>query len=169
MNTRVRLIMAIFIVLVLLGVTAGPASAGTKTYITAYECCEISEYAGKEFFPDGRYHVRDGISSFTFWSDDPRLDNATNRITLNANFVWMPEPIYAAGNMWGTFVITNDGGWWEGTWTGVREKNGFSYFHFVGCGGGGYEGLQLRIRGERLDPDPSVTEIYHGYILETGG
>ena len=111
MNTRVRLIMAILVVLVLLGVTAGPAAAYTKTDITAYECCEVSEYAGKEFFPDGRYHIRGGISSFNFWSDDPRLDNATNRITLNANFVWMPEPIYAAGNMWGTFVITNDGGW----------------------------------------------------------
>lgn len=169
MSTRVRSVMTIFILLVLLSVTAGPAAAGTKTYITAYECCEVSEFAGKEFFPDGRYHVRDAISTFTFWSEDPRLDDAINRITLNANFVLMDPPIYAAGNMWGKFVITNDGGWWEGTWTGVREKNGFSYFHFVGHGGGGYEGLELRIRGERLDPDPSVTEIYHGYILEMGG
>jgi hypothetical protein len=168
MSTRVRSIMIFFILLVLLGVTAGPVAAGSKTFVTAYECCEIGEFPGKEFFPDGRYHLRGAASSFDFWSDDPRLDDATNRITLNANFVWMPEPIFAAGRMWGKFVLTNDGGWWEGTWTGVREKNGFSYFHFVGKGGGGYEGLQLHIRGERLDPDPSVTEVYHGYILETG-
>jgi hypothetical protein len=168
MSTRVRSIMIVSILLVLLGVTAGPVAAGTKTFVTAYECCEIGEYPGKEFFPDGRYHLRGAGSSFDFWSDDPRLDDATNRITLNANFVWMPEPIFAAGRMWGKFVLSNDGGWWEGTWTGVREKNGFSYFHFVGKGGGGYEGLQLNIRGERLDPDPSVTEVYHGYILETG-
>jgi len=42
--------MTVFILLVLLGVTAGPASAGTKTYITAYECCEVSEFAGKEAY-----------------------------------------------------------------------------------------------------------------------
>jgi hypothetical protein len=167
MSTRVRSIMAIFIVLVLLGVTAGPAAAGSKTDVTASEWGETTEDPGEEFFPDGRYHLRGATSTFEFSADDPRLDDATNRITLNWNFVWMPEPVYVAGRMWGTFVITNDGGWWEGTWTGVREDNGFSYFHFVGRGGGGYEGLQLRLRGERLSPDPSIPEIYHGYILET--
>jgi hypothetical protein len=160
---------AVLVVLVLLGVAAGPAAAGSKTYFTAGECCETPLDLGEEFFPDGRYHLRGASATFEFWADDPRLDNAIDQITINWNFVWMPEPVYVTGPMWGTFVITNEGGWWEGTWTGVREENGFSYFHFVGRGGGGYEGLQLRMRGERLDPDPTVPEVYHGYILETGG
>ena len=169
MSTRVRSITAVLVVLVLLGGIVGPAAAGSKTYFTAGECCETVLDLGEEFFPDGRYHLRGASSTFEFWADDPRLDNAINQITCNWNFVWMPEPIYVAGPMWGTFVITNDGGWWEGSWTGVREKNGFSYFPFVGRGGGGYEGLQLRFRGERLDPDPTIPEVHHGYILETGG
>jgi hypothetical protein len=125
--------------------------------------------SGQEFFPDGRYHLRGGVEKFAFEASDPRLDDAVNLVTVNWNFKWMPEPVYVSGRMWGEFVLTNEVGTWEGTWTGVREENGFSYFHFVGHGDGGYEGLQLRMWGERLDPDPSGPEIYHGYIIEPGG
>jgi hypothetical protein len=66
-------------------------------------------------------------------------------------------------------VITNDGGTWHGSWTGGREENGDSFFHFVGSGSGGYEGMQLRMWGERLDPNPYlVPTSWSGNILETG-
>jgi hypothetical protein len=157
MSSRVRTLTVILVALAIVLLAVGPAAAkANKTYFTASECCETVLQPGEEFFPDGRYHLRGASSTFEFQADDPRLDNAVNQITINWNFVWMPEPVFVAGPMWGTFVITNEGGWWEGTWTGVREENGFSYFHFVGRGGGGYEGLQLRLRGERLDPDPIV-------------
>jgi hypothetical protein len=70
--------------------------------------------------------------------------------------------------MWGTFILSNAGGSWEGSWTGYRDENGFSYFHIVGAGTGGYDGLQLRMWGERLSPDPTVPEVYSGYILDPG-
>ena len=89
-------------------------------------------------------------------TSDPRLDDAVDQITFNANFSFEPEPVCVSGPMWGTFVIINEGGSWDGTWTGVREKNGFSYFHYIGTGTDGYEGLKLRLWGERLDPDPKM-------------
>jgi hypothetical protein len=148
----------------------GPAAAeGNKTHFTGSETGVATLDPGQESFPDGRYHLRGGVEQFAFEASDPRLDDAVNLVTVNWNFKWMPEPVYVSGRMWGTFVITNDGGTWEGTWTGVRDENGFSTFHFVGHGGGGYEGLQLRMRGERLDPDPSVPEMYRGTIIEPGG
>jgi hypothetical protein len=170
MSTRVRSLTAVFVVLALLCLTVGPVAAGSKTYFTATEYFVADYDPGEESFPDGRYHVRGGVSEYVFVATDPRIDGALDLITINWNFEFMPEPVYFSGPMWGTFVITDEGGWWEGSWTGVREENGFSYFHYVGHGGGGYEGLQLRMWGERLDPDPyTVPESWTGYVLETGG
>ena len=33
----------------------------------------------------------------------------------------------------------------------MRDERGFSYFDYVGSGGGDYAGLQLRVHNERLD------------------
>jgi hypothetical protein len=169
MSTRVRSLAVVFVILVLLCLTVGPASAGNKTHFTGSEISVETVSPGEEFFPDGRYHVRGAVEHFAFQADDSRLDDADNIVVVNWNFVWMPEPVFVSGPMWGTFELTNEGGSWEGSWTGLRDENGFSYYHFVGHGVGGYDGLQLRMWGERLDPNPSVPEIDHGYILETGG
>jgi len=169
MSNRVRSLTVVLAVLALLCLIAAPATAGSKTYFTGSEISLGTVSSGEEFFPDGRYHTRRAIELFAFEADDDRLDNAENLVTVNWNFVWMDEPVYVSGPMWGTFELTNEGGSWEGSWTGLRDENGFSYYHFVGHGVGGYDGLQLRMWGERLTPDPSQPENYHGYILETGG
>jgi hypothetical protein len=72
---------------------------------------------------------------------------------------------------WAAFWLPaqSENGHRDGAWTGVRDENGFSYFHYLGAGRDGYEGLKLRMCGERLDPDASVPETYYGYILEQGG
>ena len=170
MKTRTRILILCFVVLMLQMLVIAPANAGAiKTYFNVSETPLAAISPGVENFPDGRYHIRGAVDTYAFLADDPRLDDAVNQITFNGNFTWMPEPVYAAGRMWGKFVITNAGGYWEGTWNGVREENGYSYFHLIGKGGGGYEGMQLLMWGERLDPDPTVTAIYQGYIIEPGG
>ena len=169
MSTRVRSLMVFFVVLALLCLAVGPVAAGSKTYFTGSETWVEDLEPGESFYPDGRWHLRGGVSVFAFEADDSRLDDADNIVVVNWNFRWMDPPVYVSGPMWGTFVLTNDGGYWEGSWTGVRDENGFSYFHFVGHGGGGYDGLELRMSGERLDPYGVEPESYQGYILETGG
>jgi hypothetical protein len=169
MCTRVRSIISILILLVLLGVTAGPVAAESKTYFTGTETLVADKDPGEERFPDGRYHLRGGSSETEWVASDPRIDGADGLFTINWNFTFEPEPVWFSGPMWGTFVITNNGGTWHGSWTGVREENGDSFFHFVGRGSGGYEGMQLRMWGERLDPNPYlVPTSWSGYILETG-
>ncbi|MBW6466858.1 MAG: hypothetical protein K0B06_10165 [Brevefilum sp.] len=169
MSTRVRSIMVVFILLVLLGVTAGPVAAGSKTYFTATEYLVADKDPGTESFPDGRYHLRRASSETEWVATDPRLDGADALFTINWNFTFEPEPVWFSGPMWGTFVIANGSGTWKGRWTGVREENGDSFFHFVGRGSGGYEGLQLRMWGQRLDPNPYIVPTsWSGYILETG-
>jgi hypothetical protein len=76
--------------------------------------------------------------------------------------------VYVTGPMWGTFRITNDGGYWKGAWVGYRDKRGYSYIDYVGTGGGGYAGLKLWLHIERLNPDPTTVETVTGYILERG-
>ncbi|OGO35947.1 MAG: hypothetical protein A2W35_18975 [Chloroflexi bacterium RBG_16_57_11] len=170
MSNRSRPLFVIFIVLVFLFVAVVPTSAqATKTLFTATETFVADLSLGTETFPDGRYNLRDGISLFHFEASDPRLDNAEDLITINWDFKFMPEPVFVSGQMWGKFKITNEGGYWEGTWNGVREENGFSYFHYGGVGGGGYAGMKLKMWGERLDPDPTVPETWQGIIIEPGG
>ncbi len=169
MNTRKRCLLAMTFILVLWLLPASPADAGTtRTEFTGSETWVTMLEPGKEFFPDGRYHIRGEVDEFAFEATDPRLDQATNTVTINCNFRLMPEPVYVAGEMWGKFMLANAGGYWEGTWTGSRDENGYSYFHFTGHGGGGYEGLHLQMWGERLTPDPTAPELYYGYILEPG-
>ena len=66
-------------------------------------------------------------------------------------------------------IITNAGGYWEGSWTGVRDENGFEYLHWIGTGYGGYEGLKYRMWGERLTPNPAAPVYWTGYIIENNG
>jgi hypothetical protein len=171
MSSRTRSFLAVALAVVLaLALTTGAAAAGaTRTGFTASEVFVADLAAGAEFFPGGRYQLRGGVSQFRMEADDPRLDGADNVVTVNWSFVFVPEPVFVAGQMWGKFTITNTGGAWHGTWTGVRESNGFSYFHFVGTGTGGYEGMQLQMWGARETPDPTQPELYHGVIVTPAG
>jgi len=172
MSSRIRsLLAAVPVALLALLLAAGAATAGegaTKTAFTGSETFVGPVSAGTEFFPDGRYHVRGAQQRFAFAADDPRLNNADNLVTINWNFRLVDPPIFVSGQMWGEFTLTNENGYWKGTWTGVRDERGFSYFHFVGAGGAGYEGLQLRMWGSRESPDPSLPELYEGIIIEPG-
>lgn len=171
MSNRVRSLAIVLFVLALLFLAVYPVTArATKTYFTATETWVEDLSPGKESFPGGdRYHVRGAVSRFAFEASDPRLGNAEDLVIINANFRFVPEPVFVTGKMWGKFRITNEGGYWEGSWTGERDENGYSYFNYVGSGGGGYQGLKLRMRGERLNPDPTVPESFWGYIIEPGG
>lgn len=168
MKTRISLLIAT--ALVLLSLVGTASAAPTKTEFTAADSFLGTLNPGTESFPGGNnYHIRDLVQKFMFTaSSDPRV-SGENVVMINANFQFMPPPVLASGPMWGTFQISNDGGYWEGTWSGSREENGFSYFHLVGHGGGGYEGLEIKMDGERLTPDPTQPETYVGTIIETGG
>lgn len=71
--------------------------------------------------------------------------------------------------MWGTFIIENDDGTWEGSWVGKRIEQGRSYIRGVLHGHGDYEGLQARVDYVRESPDPTVPFTVHGVLMDPGG
>jgi len=169
MKIQKSYLIMLILVLALLAITTGLASANpNKTPISGQESVLPEFVPGKEFLPDGNlYKVRDEIDYIEVTSDDPRV-TGTNTITFNGNFKFAPEPVFVTGRMWGTFSISNDGGNWEGTYTGVRDERGYSYFSYVGSGGGGYDGLKIRYDIVHKNPDPTTPFLFTGYIMDPG-
>lgn len=160
----------LFIVVALLLVTAGPATAHVvKTPFTGTEVWVEDLDPGSEIaLPDsGLSQIRGAKSRFTLEVSDPRV-SGDDVATINWNFKLVDEPVYVTGFMWGTFRITNAEGYWKGAWVGYRDKRGYSYIDYVGTGGDGYAGLKLPLHLERLNPDPTTVETVTGHILERG-
>jgi hypothetical protein len=125
---------------------------------------------------DKIYHGRGGASHYLIDAFPGEEDLADPRvfgdeiITGNLNMKLVDdECIWVTGPMSGTFLITNEGGTWEGIWQGVRDERGYSYAYMVGNGGGGYKGLQIRINMEREACNWAEPETYTGYILDPHG
>jgi len=170
MRNSKRLWSMLFLVAALLLLTAAPATAHvTRTPFTGTEVWVEDLDPGTEIAPpdSGLSKVRGAVSRFALEVSDPRV-SGDDVATVNWNFKLVDEPVYVTGPMWGTFRITNDGGYWKGVWAGYRDKRGYSYMEFVGTGGDGYAGLKLRLHIERLNPDPTTVETVTGYILERG-
>jgi len=157
------LVLAVSSASLTLGSAAAAATStpflGTSTF--------VSESGGVPSFPDGRFHIRDFEQVSNDVVSDPRV-SGTDTIIVNFNFRVVPPPVSFSGPMWGTFHVENSGGWWDGTWTGVRDENGFAFVDGVGHGGGGYEGLHGRWHFERLSPNPYAPWSIEGVILDPG-
>ena len=168
-----RLLFVSVLVLALMAmllVQVGPVAAQTtRTEFTGSETWVEDISWGKEWVTaDKINHVRGGESRYAIVATDESV-SGEEIITLNLNMELVDdEAVWATGRMWGTFRITNEGGYWEGIWTGVRDERGFSYIEYVGSGGGEYAGLQLRVHNERLTPDTTVPHTLTGYILDPG-
>jgi hypothetical protein len=156
--------------LLVLVVLAAPVAAGTTR----------TEYAGTEYYGgpitggrqwisgDGVLHIRGGEESYYDDVSDPRL-SGDSVVTVNANFQFAEPPVFVYGQMWGTFRIENDGGYWEGHWVGERTEQGFSYIRTVLHGHGDYDGLLARAEYVREDPNPSAPFSVSGVIMDPGG
>ena len=179
MKRLFRLSVLVLALLAMLLVLVGPAAAqGTRTEFKVRETWVYDDPNVPSrgwVTADKVYHARGGASHY--WIDafpgeedlaDPRVFG-DEIITGNLNMKLVDDPcIWAYGPMSGTFLITNEGGTWEGTWVGWRDKRGYSYIEYVGSGRGGYAGLKIRVHDERLDPDPTTDYHWTGYILDPG-
>lgn len=164
------LILALMATLLL---AAGPVAAkATKTAFTATEIYEgvdldpgVEWFTGKDH--EKIWHLRGNIMKLTVVDASDDRVNGDETVTCNLDMRLVDDPdVWAIGRMWGTFKITNGNGTWEGTWTGVRDERGYSFFEYVGSGGGDYAGLQLRVHSERLSPNPLDDYHWTGYILD---
>jgi hypothetical protein len=165
MKSKIRTLIIVLLSVMLLLVTTIPASAHTRrTPFNGTELWVEDLSLGEETYPaEGLYNVRGAVSLFSMTTSDPRV-GGEDLITVNWNFKLVDPPVYVTGPMWGTFRISNAGGAWEGSFVGVRNKQGASYIYYIGKGTGGYKGLLLTLSIVRIDPDPSTTETVTGYI-----
>ncbi len=168
MFNKRRILAILVMALLLLTVVPGVVQAApTKTAFTGTDQFLYDIYYGDESFADdGTYQIRNGLSVALLTTTDPRL-NGEYTFTFNADFQFMPEPVFVMGPMWGTFHLENDGGIWEGTYTGYRDELGQSRFKYVVTGYEGYAGLRFKMFYKRLDADPSVPALVSGAIIES--
>jgi hypothetical protein len=143
--------------------TAAPASAGApKTDFNLQESCAPAPEIGPVKTVGGRIIMRDLLLTCAITADDPRLVG-TEVLTFNVNF----DLDTFSGPMWGTFVITNEGGGWEGVMVGKRNPDGSSFGNSIAHGFGDYEGLIAKWTMQHA-ADPYAPFVAVGYILETG-
>jgi hypothetical protein len=153
----------------------GPAAAqASKIPFTATEIYNgvdldpgVEWYTGKDH--EKIWHLRGNVMELTVDASDDRVDGYET-VTCNLDMKVVDDPVvWVTGRMWGTFKITNDHGTWEGTWTGFRDERGYSFFKYLGKGGGEYEGMQIRVDSKRESPDPTFPYSWTGYILDPHG
>ena len=166
MKKRLTIFMA---ALMILSILAAPVAAGTsRTEYEGYEYLEGEIGGGRMWISDeGVLLIRDFQEAYRDEVDDQRLCGDLV-VTINGNFQFT-ESFEMYGPMWGTSVLENDGGYWEGSWVGKRTEEGYSYIRCVMHGHGDYEGLQARVDYVRESPDPTVPFTVHGVLMDPGG
>lgn len=159
----------LFLTMLILLAAALPAQAKVvKTEFTGFAYFHHVIDEGELSNPDGNIHVRGWTELYFDDMSDPRM-SGFETVVANLNFQSAPPPVFGTGPMWGTSRIENEGGYWDTTWTGVRDEQGFSYIRVVAHGHGGYEGLKAIYEGSRLSPDPTYPWTFTGTILDPHG
>ena len=151
----------ILVGLIALTVMVVPVSAQTiRTPVEGEEVCgDLNDIVFDPF----DLHARNGWMDCTDTYNDNRLTGYA-LVTVNWNFKFTTHPY---GPMWGKIRLSNDDGYWEGTWVGeITKLEGYSYIKTVLRGHGDYEGLQARL--SYFKGDFSYYEI-SGFIMDPGG
>jgi hypothetical protein len=143
MKRRSLTFLAAIAILMILAMLTSPVSA--RSEITKSTCIETyleTLDPGTVRFPDGNIHMRGLVNTYREESPDPR-NVGFNTVTVNAN--WHAD---GTGPMWGTFrQVTDEGGIWEGTWSGMVTDLGSGY-QATGHGDGIYKGMTIKISNE---------------------
>ena len=109
------------------------------TTITGHESC-LTNSEGTEITLDGITAHRGMVVTCTDTMSDPRV-SGTARLEYSTD-VRADE----SADMWGAYVLSNDGGTWEGTFSGtVDAGNSNTRVESIHRGTGDYEGLLYRL------------------------
>jgi hypothetical protein len=97
-------------------------------------------------------------------SSDPRL---TGTVETRYSVDLRPD---GSGELWGTLVIRNDEGTWEGEWTGTIARGGTTHYILGEASGtGAYKGLTYHLQGHFLEKSgegfaPGTDVVISGWI-----
>jgi hypothetical protein len=141
----------------LLAASPSPMPAGVdSTFVTGTEECTFGLGTATEDI-GGVEHYRDATATCTHEASDPR-------VTGLATYTWGGDFWPSGGVQWGAGSIANEGGTWEGTWSGVlvSEEAGGDVITFWLKGTGDYEGLSYYYRTSGRGPWDVIGLIFPG-------
>ena len=124
--------------------SATPIVYGPATVVYGMASCNVT-WGTTTTGADGTAHVRGGLVQCTHASNDPRV-SGTEESSFNGDG-WANAAIV----LWGTSRITNQGGTWEGTYTGANSDATGDIVIWWFKGTGEYAGLSY-VMWEHLAP-----------------
>lgn len=135
---------------------------GDMTYVRMTLNGSIERVPPEEADLADGFQSRGGVYEWVYEADDPRIDG-TYTFTRNRDGGTGRS---AADLMWGTITIENDGGSWEGPFTGFAYVLNGEYWVASASltGSGDYDGLTFYFHAS--GPDTSGTGYAHGIIYE---
>jgi hypothetical protein len=154
---------AVSAALFLSGVSSASARPFTTDFTGTSTCVDVPN-TGVTMVADGKLHIKGLVNICSDKADDPRV-SGTDTIVINA-ILDLNDNL--SGPMWGSASVENEGGSWEGFWTGKRTSDGFAYIRMSAHGLGDYKGMQAWWDLERLSPDPTHPYSMSGHILDPG-
>ena len=113
--------------------------------------------------------MRNATWTYRMESSDPRL-TGTMDVVINVD----QRQADKSGALWGTAVLSNQGGSWDGSWTGGIAAGGdVHHVHQVARGTGDYEGLVADFSGWFVEAGegftPDIQVINAGWIQSADG
>jgi hypothetical protein len=106
--------------------------------------------------------ARDLVWQYQHHATDPRLDG---KFEVVINYDMRPD---GSADMWGTQILTNEGGTWEGPWTGVIARNGGAHYTLQNLTGtGDYAGLVWKSQ-THFETGPEYSEADLPLSVTTG-
>ncbi len=141
---------------------AGSLDLGDRTLILAVSDDFTTSQAANITYDGDIAQWRDMVYLYELQATDARLDGT---LEANINFDMRPD---GSATMWGTETLTNDGGTWEGPWTGVIASDGTNYVLQTLLGTGEYEGYVLKWQTHFDEPsafsEPGFGTVSTGWI-----
>ena len=131
----------LLVVVVLVGTATACGGDAQTVEVTGSETCTTLDTGD-----DDLHEVYDCVHE----SSDPRVSGA-----VTAEVFLEQQPPGTA--MWGTIVLTNDGGTWQGDWSGEITPDGNHVIDGVLAGADDYDGLQYVLHVEGVSFPWDVT------------
>lgn len=119
--------------------TPAPQAWGPAVLVRGVETCVVTPGPLGSPDADGTMHGRGGTLRCTDVANDPRVSGSVSG-TFDAD-AWGPDSEEVAFVMWGTLRLENEGGAWEGRYTGANTTETGDMYEVWYTGTGGYAGL----------------------------
>jgi hypothetical protein len=143
----VSLGLAILLALGLIGFAALAAGCGEEAPAAGPAAGKTLIIYTQKIVTQGAYETKTKVGDIDQWRDAVWVFDqvaSDNRLSGRWETAFsVDQRADLSADMWGTFTLTNEGGTWEGEWTGMIAKGGTTHYMLTDATGtGDYKGLE---------------------------